>query len=485
MCEGSADKLGLIKLFLAVKNIATIRIIDMHMNKGKTISQCLRMRTDYAKDAKKTDNGKLISSYMCCPEMIEEEFINAKNRYRSKTGRTQINDVIAYQIRQSFRPGEVEPDVANQIGYELAEKYLEGKYAFIVCTHIDKAHIHNHIIWNSTALDCEHKFRNVKRSAKDVMRLSDEICMKYGLSVVERKEVFKSKTGYEEWLGDNINLSQRDLLRKAIDEVLKQKPSSFDAFLNLLEEMGWEVKRGAHIALKRNEELRYKRLDSLGEAYCEESLKRVIDGISIHKKNKATVRSVKIQTVVTYKKRKHENCSISDFDHQNQVVKEIKKTAEALNIYIESGFDSLAELREFSKSATERRIEILARCNEIDVQIKEKMQLIVHRQAYAKHNQVYKTYKRVKNKEAYFAEHSEEIGLCIAAKNAFDQFDGEVIPSVKTLESEIKMKEDEKSELIKEHNRLLAVEQHYQAVEEQLLMAKGVDEADRKNDLTR
>ena len=115
----------------------------MHQNKGRSLAQCLHDRTSYAKNPAKTENGELISSYECAPQSIDAEFLYSKRQYSVITGREYKNDVIAYQIRQSFKPGEVTPDEANKIGYELAMRFLKGKHAFIVCTHVDKCHPHN------------------------------------------------------------------------------------------------------------------------------------------------------------------------------------------------------------------------------------------------------------------------------------------------------------------------------------------------------
>ena len=151
------------------------------------MEQCLKARLDYIKNGSKTEQGKLISTYMCNADTIDAEFAYSKRKYQQLTGRSNKNDAIAYQIRQSFKPGEITPEEANRIGYELAERYLKGNHAFIVATHNDTKHVHNHIVWNSTTLDCKRKYRDVKGSAHDVMRLSDEICYAHGLSVVERK----------------------------------------------------------------------------------------------------------------------------------------------------------------------------------------------------------------------------------------------------------------------------------------------------------
>ena len=140
--------------------MAATRLIAMHQNKGKSIAQCLKDRTDYAKNSEKTDHGELISSYACDKETVDQEFLLSKQEYFRITGRTQAGDIIAYQIRQSFKLGEITPEEANRIGYETAMRFTKGNHAFIVATHIDRAHVHNHVIFNSTNIACDRKFRD-------------------------------------------------------------------------------------------------------------------------------------------------------------------------------------------------------------------------------------------------------------------------------------------------------------------------------------
>ena len=167
--------------------MAATRLIALHKNKGKSVAACLKSRTDYAKNPDKTNREELVSSYECSPLTADEEFMLSKRQYELATGRRQKNDVIAYQIRQSFRPGEITAEEANKVGYELAMRFTKGKYAFIVATHTDREHIHNHIIYNSTALDGTRKFRNFLLSGLAVQRVSDLICLEHQLSVIEIK----------------------------------------------------------------------------------------------------------------------------------------------------------------------------------------------------------------------------------------------------------------------------------------------------------
>lgn len=210
--------------------MAATRLIALHVNKGKTVAQCLADRTDYSQNAAKTNDGEFISSYECDPKTADEEFLLSKRQYQHITGRQQKNNIIAYQIRQSFKPGEITPEEANQVGYETAMRWTKGKHAFIVATHIDKSHIHNHIIYNSTSLDATRKFKNFFLSGLAVQRLSDMVCLEHGLSIITPKPYRErqKRTVYPK------KRTQRDELCDAIDAVLKQKPKSFDGFVQAL-----------------------------------------------------------------------------------------------------------------------------------------------------------------------------------------------------------------------------------------------------------
>ena len=142
----------------------------------RLIAACLKNRTDYIENPDKTEQGQFVSSYACSALTADEEFMLTKRQYDLVNGRRQKSDVIAYQIRQSFRPGEITAEEANKVGYELAMRFTKGKHAFVVATHTDRQHIHNHVIFNSTVLDGTRKFRDFFFSALAVQRLSDLIC---------------------------------------------------------------------------------------------------------------------------------------------------------------------------------------------------------------------------------------------------------------------------------------------------------------------
>ena len=192
--------------------------------------------------------------------------------------------MLCYQIRQSFYPGEITPEEANRVSYELAMRWTKGRHAFIVTTHTDKEHIHSHIYYNSTPLDCSRKFRNFWGSSFALRRLSDRLCLENGLSIVENpKPRSKGKfRNYGEWLaGRKRPLTYQDRLRAAIDTALAKRPADFPEFLSLMEQAGYEVKqrRGA-VSFRAPGQERFTRLcsDTLGEGYSEADIQAALSG---------------------------------------------------------------------------------------------------------------------------------------------------------------------------------------------------------------
>ena len=397
----------------------------MHKNRGKTLLSCLAARTDYAMDKDKTAEGELISSYECAPQTAAEEFALSKQIYFQKTGREQENDVIAYQFRQSFKPGEVTAEEANRIGYEFAERFLKGRHAFIVCTHINR-HIHNHVIWNSTTLDCSRKFRNFWNSTKAVRRLSDTICMEHGLSVIENPE--RKGMTYDKWLGGSARVSNREVLRKAIDEVLMQKPRDMDEFLRLLEEKGFAVKRGKHITLKYKDFKKAIRLESLGDGYTEEDIRAVLLGKRKH--------------IQRNRRESNRNTLLIDIDSKLRMnkttakVRNLKQMAQTINYLREHGLLDLAELQKKTADITVKYHELSDKIKSAEMRMKEigaiKTQII----AYMRTREVYDGYKKSGYSRAYYTEHEGEILKHKAAKKAFNEWNLKKLPTVQNLNAE-------------------------------------------------
>ena len=278
--------------------MAATRLIALHVNKGKTVAQCLADRTNYSENKVKTNNGEFISSYCCDPKTCDEEFFLAKREYQQKTGRTNRRDVIAYQIRQSFKPGEITPEEANKIGFELAMRFTKGKHAFIVATHIDKAHIHNHIIFNSTNLDCDRKFKNFMFSGRAVQKISDMICIENGLSVIEPRQYGER----EKYSNEKFKPSLRDRIRQDIDNALKRKPKDMEELLSLLLKSGYEIKRGKNTAVRILGNKRFLRLNGLGDGYTQRDLSDILSGKAAHEPRMKKVYQPEFMTVVDIQK---------------------------------------------------------------------------------------------------------------------------------------------------------------------------------------
>ena len=440
----------------------------MHKNRGKTLLSCLAARTDYVMDKDKTADGELVSSYECAPQTAAEEFVLSKQIYFQKTGREQENDVIAYQFRQSFKPGKVTAEEANRIGYEFAERFLKGRHAFIVCTHINRHHIHNHVIWNSTTLDCSRKFRNFWNSTKAVRRLSDTICMEHGLSVIENPA--RKGMTYDKWLGGSAKVSNREVLRKAIDEVLTKKPQNMDEFLSLLEEKGFTVKRGKHVTLKYKDFKKAVRLDSLGDGYTEEDIRAVLIGKRKH----------------VQRQRSNRNTLLIDIDSKirmNQTtakIRNLKQMAQTINYLREHRLLDLAELQKKMAYVTAKYHELSDKIKSAEARTKEIGEMKTQIIAYMKTREVYDCYRKSGYSRAYYAEHESEILLHKAAKKAFDEWNLKKLPTVKSMNAEY-------TELVRQKKTLYAEYSAVRSEMRELLIHKcnvekilGIDENEAK-----
>ncbi len=208
----------------------------------KSRRQVLHERLDYDGKGEKTGEGRFVTSYMCSPETAAEEFETSRLIYKTITGREQPKekDIIAYRIIQSFQPGEITPEEANRLGHELVMKFTKGKHQFVVSTHTDKAHIHNHIEFNSTNLECDGKFNNYKNSSFELRRLNDEICREHGYSVIENPKSRGQR--YQEKAAAKRGRSFKECLRQNIDRALPGC-RDFEEFLAKMRAEGYEVKR--------------------------------------------------------------------------------------------------------------------------------------------------------------------------------------------------------------------------------------------------
>ena len=416
-----------------VVELAATRLIALHKNKGKSVAACLKSRTDYAQNPDKTNKGELVSSYECSPLTVDEEFMLSKRQYELVTGRRQKSDVIAYQIRQSFKPGEITAEEANKVGYELAMRFTKGKYAFIVATHTDREHIHNHIIYNSTALDSTRKFRDFLLSGLAVQRLSDLICLEHQLSVIEIKPYRErqKRTLYPP------KESNRDRLCGVIDTILAEKPKDYEDFLQGLEQQGYEVKRGKYTSVKGARQKRFIRFRTLGAGYSEEELKAVISGEAEHhprQKQKRIVPEQKFQMLVDIQAKLAEGKSMGYARWAKRYnLKEMSKTLIFLQ---EHKIGSIKEMQERVDAATARYHELGDSIKAAETRMTEIAVLRTHIVNYARTRPVYDAYRKAGYSKRFLEAHREEITLHKAAKAAFDEAELKKLPKVKELNTE-------------------------------------------------
>ena len=412
--------------------------MPLHTGKGRTVGTAISDIIDYVENPDKTDSGRLITGYQCDSRIADAEVLFSKRQCLAKTGRRRgADDVIAYQIRQSFVPGEITPEEANRLGYELARRFTKGNHAFIVCTHIDKAHIHNHIIWNSTALDYSRKFRNFWGSTKAVRRLNDTICIENGYSIVENPKG-KGKS-YNKWQGSKPPC-HRDRLRMAIDAALAQKPADLDALLKLLEEAGIEVSpRGKSIRLRAPGQKNFVRLDgdSLGAEYDISALLCVLSGERTHTPSTKNVHhadppKVNLLVDIQAKLRDGKGAGYARWAS----VFNLKQMAQTMNYLTEHGLLDYADLAAKAAAATERYNGLSEKIKAAEQRMAEIAVLKTHIINYSKTRDVYVAYRKAGYSKKFKAEHESEILLHQAAKKAFDGLGLKKLPTVKSLQAE-------------------------------------------------
>ena len=411
--------------------MAATRLIALHKNKGKSVATCLKSRTDYAQNPEKTKQGELVSSYECSPLTVDEEFMLSKRQYELATGRRQKSDVIAYQIRQSFKPGEITAEEANKVGYELAMRFTKGKYAFIVATHTDREHIHNHIIYNSTALDSTRKFRDFLLSGLAVQRLSDLICLEHQLSVIEKKPYRErqKRTLYPP------KESNRDHLCSVLDNILAEKPKGYEDFLQKLEQQGYEVKRGKYTSVKGKRQKRFIRFRTLGTGYSEEELKAVIAGEAEHRPHqKQPPKEQPFHLLVDIQAKLSEGKSEGYARWAKRYnLKEMSKTLIFLQ---ENKIGSIEEMQERVDAATAHYHELGDSIKASEKRLAEIAVLKAHIINYAKTRPVYDAYLKTGYSKLFLETHRTEITLHKAAKAAFDESNLRTLPKVKELDAE-------------------------------------------------
>ena len=425
--------------------MATTWIKPIRASTGKSIAQTITASIKYITNPKKTNMGKLVMGYACNPRTADTELLLAKQEYATATGReNRKRDILLYHMRQSFKPGEITPEKALELGYDLAMRFTKGKHAFVVSAHTDKAHVHCHIMFHSTSTDATHKFRNPLRSNKIVRRISDHICLENGLSVIENPK--RSRGHYGSWLGNNKEPTYRETLRALIDETLTQKPSDFDSFIKLLEAQDCEFNR-RRMSIRMPNRKGFIRLRSLGDGFSEAAIRERISGkrvvASPRKQDKLSLlidlqNSIKAQNSPGYA-------------HWAKVFS-LKQAAKTLLFLQENGLTDLDKLDAAAQSAKDDFNALQTRVHAIDSRLADINALQKHIGAYGKTKDVFFQYRRAKNKRKFYLENETAIETCKAAKTYFNSLGLEKIPTIKSLKQEYATLSAEKRTLYSDYH---------------------------------
>ena len=432
--------------------MATTRLIPMHVIKGQTVAHTVHERLSYAINPDKTNSGQLVKAYGCETETAAGEMLLCKKEYETYIGRSEEkkSDIVLYQIRQSFKPGEITPEKAQEVGFELAMSFTKGKYQFVVATHTDHAHIHNHIIFNSTSNDHTQKFRNFLGSSEVIRKISDKLCLENGLSIIEAPK--QGPSHYGKWLGDKKPLSWQEKLRQTIDAVMAQKPVDFDTFLKLMAENGYEIKHGQHLAFKTIGQQKFTRLRSLGEGYSEDELRSAILGKTDH-----TPKAKK-----TYPKNPNKINLLVDIQAKLQAGKgpgyerwakvfNLKQMAQTINFLTENNITNYETVVEKTKAVTDRYHELSQQIKQIEKRMAEITELKKHIINYAKTKDVFTAYRQYGYSTKYYESNTENILLHQSAKQGFDSISSSKIPSMRDLQDEFNTCLDSKKVILKDY----------------------------------
>ena len=410
--------------------------MPLHTGKGRSVAEALGRTTDYVKNPGKTNNGDLVSAYECNPSIVDKEFLFSKRQYAASTGRKENeNSVIAYHLRQSFKPGEITPEKANELGYKLAMSLTKGNHAFIVCTHVDKAHIHSHIIFNSTSLDCTRKFRNFWGSSKAVRKLSDILCLENGLSVIENPK--PSKGNYGTWLGDEKPATIRGKLEEMIEMAIRSGCVDFDDFLETLRRANVEIKQGKHLAFRISGGKRFIRCDSLGADYSEKEIRERLDGkLSAKEKERKPKQKEPPQMLIDIQARMQQ-ASSPGFERWAKSFN-LKEMAKTLLYLQEHDLTDLEALRKQCNDATARFHSLADKSKANSKRMKEITELQKHIGAYMKTREIYAEYRKLppKKQSKFYEQHSGQIDSCRAAKHFFDSLGLKKLPRFERLKQE-------------------------------------------------
>ena len=395
----------------------------------------------------KTDDKLLVSSYGCASETAAREF-EWTRKIAEQKGMNPVR-IIARHVIQSFEIGEVTPELAHEIGKQFADEILGGKYEYVLTTHIDKDHVHNHLIFNAVDFVDYHAYKSYKRIYYDMREVSDRLCKENGLSVIPPSQ--NKGMGYKEYTEAKRGTSWKQKLKQTIDRLVITA-KDYDDFLRLMQEAGYEIKTGKYISFRAEGQERFTRSKTIGENYTEERIKERIAGRTPRRNRRQTVPKG-ISLIGDIQER------ISLIDSKGYEYKAkltiLKEAARTLNYLTENNLLQYADLEKKVEDVHSSYDRTGKELKGVEARLREVQPLIKNISNYQRLKPVYDAFQKAKDKPGFKAKHEAELVIFEAARSTLLAMQGdEKLPSLKTLQAQQQRLLEEQQRLYDERAKL-------------------------------
>ena len=401
----------------------------------------------YILNPEKTDEKLLVSSYGCASETAAREF-EWTRKIAEQKGMNPVR-IIARHVIQSFEIGEVTPELAHEIGKQFADEILGGKYEYVLTTHIDKDHVHNHLIFNAVDFVNYHAYKSYKRIYYDMREVSDRLCKENGLSVIPPSQ--NKGMGYKEYTEAKRGTSWKQKLKQTIDRLVITA-KDYDDFLRLMQEAGYEIKPGKYISFRAEGQERFTRSKTIGENYTEERIKERIAGRTPRKSQRQT--TPKGISLIGDIQERIRLIDSKGYEHKAKLTI-LKEAARTLNYLTENNLLQYADLEKKVEDVHSSYDRTGKELKGVEARLREVQPLIKNISNYQRLKPVYDAFQKAKDKPGFKAKHEAELVIFEAARSTLLAMQGdEKLPSLKTLKAEQAQLFEEQERLYAERNRL-------------------------------
>ena len=401
----------------------------------------------YILNPEKTDEKLLVSSYGCASETAAREF-EWTRKIAEQKGMNPVR-IIARHVIQSFEIGEVTPELAHEIGKQFADEILGGKYEYVLTTHIDKDHVHNHLIFNAVDFVNYHAYKSYKRIYYDMREVSDRLCKENGLSVIPPSQ--NKGMGYKEYTEAKRGTSWKQKLKQTIDRLVITS-KDYDDFLRLMQEAGYEIKPGKYISFRAEGQERFTRSKTIGENYTEERIKERIAGRTPRRSQRQT--TPKGISLIGDIQERIRLIDSKGYEHKAKLTI-LKEAARTLNYLTENNLLQYADLEKKVEDVHSSYDRTGKELKGVEARLREVQPLIKNISNYQRLKPVYDAFQKAKDKPGFKAKHEAELVIFEAARSTLLAMQGdEKLPSLKTLKAEQAQLFEEQERLYAERNRL-------------------------------